>query len=76
MRLLRARGPRDDTGESRKTLLNQSQSGSYIDTGLGSVASTVIPANAEIQRTVQNVLSVTPAHAGVTEGFAPSGCVN
>ena len=41
--------------------LNQSQSGIYIDTGLGSAANTVIPANAGIQGTLQNVLSWTPA---------------
>ena len=41
--------------------LNQSQSGIYIDTGLGSAANTVIPANAGIQGIVQNVLSWTPA---------------
>ena len=33
-------------------LLNQSQSGIYIDTGLGSTANTVIPANAGIQGTL------------------------
>ena len=36
--------------------LNQSQSGIYIDTGMGSAVNTVIPANAGIQGTVQNVL--------------------
>ena len=54
--------------------LNKSQSGIYIDTGLGSAANTVIPANAGIQGTVENVLSWTPAYAGVTKVFAPSGC--
>ena len=57
-------------------LLNQSQSGIYIDTGLGSTANTVFPANAGIQGTVQNVLSWTPAYAGVTKGFAPPGFAN
>ncbi len=56
--------------------LNQSQSGIYIDTGLGSADNTVVPANAGIQGTVQKVLSWTPAYAGVTKDFAPSGCVN
>ncbi len=56
-------------------VLNQSQSGIYIDTGLASAANTVISANAGIQKTVQNVLSWTPAYAGVTKDFAPSGCV-
>ena len=51
-------------------LLNQTHSGIYIDTGLGSAANTVIPANAGIQATVQNVLSWTPAYAGVTEDVA------
>ena len=37
-----------------------------MDTGLGNAVSTVIQANAGIQRTVQNVLSWTPAYAGVT----------
>ena len=60
------------TGE----VLNQSQSGICIDTGLGSAANNVIPVNAGIQRTVLNVLSWTPAYAGVTKGFAPSGCAN
>ena len=41
--------------------LNQSQSGIYIDTGLGSAANTVIPAYAGIQGIVQNLLSWTPA---------------
>ena len=54
--------------------LNQSQGGIYIDTGLGSAANTVIPANAGIQGTVENVLSCTPAYAGVTKVFAHSGC--
>ena len=45
-------------------------------TGLGSAAKTVIPANAGIQGTVQNMLSWTPAYAGVTKDFAPSGCAN
>ena len=52
-------------------LLNQSQSGIYIDTGLGSTANTVIPANAGIQGTLQNLLSWTPACAGVTKDFVP-----
>ncbi len=52
-------------------LLNQSQSGIYIDTGLGSTANTVIPANAGIQGTLQNLLSWTPACAGVTKVFVP-----
>ncbi len=55
---------------------SQSQSGIYIYTGWGSAANTVIPANAGIQETVQTVLSWTPAYAGVTKDFAPSGCVN
>ena len=50
-------------------ILNQSQSGIYIDAGLGNAASTVIPANAGIQGTVQNVLSWTPAYAGVAKDF-------
>ena len=58
------------------TLLNQSQSGIYIDTGLDSAANTVIPANAGIQGTWQNVLSWTPAYAGATRDFALSGCAN
>ena len=41
--------------------LNQSQSGIYIDTGSGSAANTVIPANAGTQGTVELVLSWTPA---------------
>ena len=49
------------TGFSLLLHLNQSQSGIYIDTGLGSAANTVIPANAGIQGTVQNVLFWTPA---------------
>ena len=36
--------------------LNQSQIRIYIDTGLGSAANTVMPANAGIQKTVQDVL--------------------
>ena len=48
--------------------LNQSQGGIYIDTGLGSAANTVIPANAGIQGTVQNVLSLT-AYARCDEGI-------
>ncbi len=56
--------------------LNQRQSEIYIDTRLGSAANTVIPANAGIQGTLQNVLSWTPACAGVTKDFAPSGCSN
>ena len=57
-------------------ILNQSQSGICIDTGLGSAASTGIPANAGTQGTVQNVLSWTPAYAGATKDFAHSGCAN
>ena len=57
-------------------MLNQSQSGIYIETGLGSAANTVIPANAGIQRIVQNELSWKPAYTGVTKDFAPSGCTN
>ena len=57
-------------------ILNQSQSGIYIDTGLGSTANTVFPANAGIQGKVQNILSWTPAYAGVTKGLAPSGFAN
>ena len=56
--------------------LNQSQSGIYIDTGLGGATNTVFPANAGIQGTVQNVLSWTTAYSGVTKDFAPSGCAN
>ena len=56
--------------------LKQSQSGIYIDTGLDSAANTVIPANAGIQGTWQNVLSWTPAYAGATRDFALSGCAN
>jgi len=56
--------------------LNQSQIRIYIDTGLGSAANTVMPANAGIQKTVQDVLSWTPAYAGVTRDFAPSDCPN
>ena len=56
--------------------LNQSQSGIYIDTGLGSPANTVFPANAGIQGTVRNVLSRTPAYASVTKGLAPTGFTN
>ena len=52
------------------------QSGIYIDTGLGSTSNTVFPANAEIQGPVQNVLSWTPAYAGVTKGLALSGTAN
>ena len=57
-------------------LLNQSQSGIYIDTGLGGATNTVFPANAGIQGTVQNVLPWTTAYSGVTKDFAPSGCAN
>ncbi len=32
--------------------------------------------NAGIQETVENVISWTPAYAGATKGFAPSGCGN
>ena len=45
----------------------------YIDTGLANAPNTVIPANTGIQKTMQNVLSWTPAYAGVTEDFTPSG---
>ena len=48
----------------------------FGDTGLGSAANTVIPANAGIQGTMQNVLSWTPAYAGVTEDVAASRCAN
>jgi len=41
--------------------LNQSQGGIYIDTGLANTANTVIPANAGIRETVQNVRSWTLA---------------
>ena len=60
----------------RRMYLNQSKSGIYIDAdaGLRSAANTVIPANAGIQGTVQNVLSWTPAYASVTKVFALSGC--
>ncbi len=54
--------------------LNQSQSGIYIDTELGGASNTVIPAFAGIQGTVKIVFSWTPAYAGVTKDFAPSGC--
>jgi len=47
-----------------------------IDCRLGSATNTVIPANAGIQGAVQNVLSWTPADAGVTKNFAPSGHAN
>ncbi len=53
--------------------LNQSQSGIYIDTGLGSAANTIIPANAGIQGILQNVPSWTPACAGATKEFVPTG---
>ncbi len=56
-----------------EVLLNQSQGGIYIDTELASAANTVIPANAGTQGTLQNVLSWTPAYAGVTKDFTPSG---
>ena len=56
--------------------LDQSQSGIYIETGLGNAANTVIPANAEIQGAVQNVFSWTPAYAGATINFAHSGYAN
>ena len=53
---------RDETDTKLAALdLNQSQSGIYMYTGLGSAAKTVIPANAGIQGTVQNMLSWTPA---------------
>ena len=64
------------TREMLTGILNQSQSGIYIDTGLDSAANTVIPANAGIQGTWQNVLSWTPAYAGATRDFALSGCAN
>ena len=56
--------------------LNRSQGGIYIDTRLANAADTVIPAFAGIQETVQNVLAWTPAYAGVTKEFTPSGCSN
>ena len=40
---------------------------------MGSAANTVVPAEAGTQGTVQNVLSWTPACAGVTKDFAPCG---
>ncbi len=43
--------------------LNQSQGGICIDTGSASAANTVIPANAAIPETIQNVLSRTPAYS-------------
>jgi len=43
---------------------------------LGNAANTVILAKAGIQGTVQNVLSWTPAYAGVTKDFALSGRAN
>ena len=58
------------------TKLNPSRRGIYIDTGWGSAANTVIPANSGIQGTVQKVLSGTPVYAGATKNFAPSGCAN
>ena len=58
------------------TGLSQIQVGIYIDTGLANAANIVIPANAGIQGTVQNVLSWAPAYAGVTKDFAPSDCAN
>jgi len=45
----------------------------YIDTRFARAANTVIPANAGIQGTVQNVLSWTPACADVTKDFTLSG---
>ena len=57
------------------SVLNQSKSGIYIDTGLGSAANTVIPAFAGITGTLQSVLSWTPAYAGLTKVFAPAGCI-
>ena len=68
----RADLPRSRAGTRVRGLcLNQSQSGIYIDTGLGSTANTVIPAFAGIQGTLQNLLSWTPACAGVTKDFVP-----
>ena len=57
----------------RFPILNQSQSGIYIDTGLGSATNTVIPvpAGTGIQGTLQNVLSWTllPRKDRCDEGF-------
>jgi hypothetical protein len=58
------------------TELSQIQVGIYIDTGLANAANIVIPANAGIQGTVQNVLSWKPAYAGVTKDFNLSGFSN
>ncbi len=49
--------------------LGYGQSGINLDTGLANAANTVIPANAGIQEIVQNVLTWTPAYAGVTKDF-------
>ncbi len=63
------------TGSAMKwQRVNLNQSGIYIDIGLGSAANTVVPAKAGIQETLQAVLFWTPACAGVTKDFAPSGC--
>ena len=51
--------------------LNQSQGGVYIHAGLASAANTVIPADAGMTETMQNVLSWTPADTGVTKDFTP-----
>ena len=48
--------------------LNQSQSGIYIDTGLGSAANTVIPANAGIQGIVLNELQGIDSYVGEITG--------
>jgi len=64
------------TGNGLTGRLNQSQSGIYIDTELGSATNAVVPANAGFQGTLQHVLSWAPAYAGATKDFAPSGCAN
>jgi len=56
-----------DLARDNEEILNQSHRGIYIDTGLGSAFDTVIPAKAGIQGTVQQVLSWTPARAGMTK---------
>ena len=53
---------------ARADLLNQSQSGIYIDTGLGSAANTVIPANAGIQGIVLNELQGIDSYVGEITG--------
>jgi hypothetical protein len=69
-----ATGPAGPVQPVIKPALNQSQSGIYIDIGLGSATSNVVPAKAGIQETLQAVMFWTPACAGVTKDFAPSGC--